>query len=128
MIRLGRRVLDDYISTCISTVEGPPQLQDHTEVGTKLLTRLNQKAPLPILEGFGLVSPLVIQALLARDHDLLNQFMYHQGAPLYAVNLCNFFRAQTVGDLGLIPDEAFLAVLDELLTSQGSILNARLRT
>ena len=125
---IGRRILDQYISACISTVEGLPQVQDHTEVGTKLLTSLDREAPLPILNGFGLVSPLIIQALLTRDDDLLTQFMYHQGAPLYAVNLCNFFRAHQLDQLGIIPDGVFLAVLDELLTSKGSILNARMRT
>jgi hypothetical protein len=60
-----------------------------------------------------------------RDDDLLAQFMGWQGAPLHAVNLCNFFRVRHANRDG-VPDDVFLAVLDKLVTSKGSILNAQI--
>jgi len=122
---LGRKFIDEYISACMTIVDGLSHVQDHTEVGTKFLTLRNRQCPIPILNGFGLVSPLVMRALVNGDDDLLAQFMGWQGAPLHAVNLCNFFRVRHANRDG-VPDDVFLAVLDKLVTSKGSILNAQI--
>lgn len=116
------RHLDDYIGACTSLVAGLARIRDHTEVGTKLLTSWDRERALPILKGFGLINPVIMQALLTSDTETLKLFMEWQHGPLYAANLCNFFRAGGGGDRG-IKDEVYSAVLDKLLEGEGSLLN-----
>lgn len=117
--------LDEYIDSCISIVRELPRVHDHTEVGTRFLTALHRRRPLPILPGFGLLCPAVMKALLQRDDALLNRFVEWQGGPLYAVNLCNFLRARQKGGPG-IGDEVYSAVIDILLEGQGYSLGTPL--
>ena len=86
------------------------------------LTSLDRQSALPILRGFGLISPVIMQALLASDKEVLKQFMTWHGGPLYGANLCNFFRAGTEGGHG-ITDEVYSAVLDKLMDCEGYVLN-----
>lgn len=118
----ARTHLDDYIAACTSIVAGLTHLRDHTEVGTKFLTSQHQQRSLPILRGFGLISPVVMQALLSSETEVLKLFMTWQGGPLHGANLCNFFRATTkVGPR--ITDEVYSAVLDKLMENEGCVLN-----
>lgn len=118
---VGRNYLTDYISTCLSTIRELPRVRDHTEVGTKLLTRRNCESQIPIIKGVGLLSPHVMKALLRSDKSLLNQFIAYQGSRLYAVNLCHFFRTQKGGHT--IADLTFSEVINILLQSKGSVFD-----
>jgi hypothetical protein len=119
---LARTHLDDYIAACTSIVAGLTRVRDHTEVGTKLLTSWDRQRPLPILRGFGIISPVIMQAILTSDTEALKLFMSWQDGPLHGANLCNFFRAAT--EFGpRIPDEVYAAVLDKLTESEGALLN-----
>jgi len=89
----GVQYLEDYISACVSIVARLPCILDHTEVGTKFLTARNRHSPLPVMSGFGTLSPVMLYALLQSDAEVLKSFMDYQTGPLYAVNLCNFFRS-----------------------------------
>jgi len=119
---VARTHLDDYIGACRSIVAGLTRVRDHTEVGTKFLTSRNRQRSLPILRGFGLISPVIMQALLTSDAEVLKLFMRWHDGPLHGANLCNFFRSETeVGPR--IPDEVYTAVLDKLTESEGNLLN-----
>jgi hypothetical protein len=106
--------LDEYIGACKSIVARSTKLWDHTEVGTKFLTSRDREQPLPILRGFGLFSPTILQALLDSDAEVLREFFKLQGDPLCAANLCNFLRAKRKDGPG-IPDETYSIVLDKLM-------------
>ena len=120
--RLASAHLDEYIKACTSIVAGLPSVEDHTEVGTRYLTTKDSQSPLPILKGFGLLSPAMIHALLLSDSGLLTRFMKAQGSPIYAANLCNFFRTARTG-FAQIPDSIYGAVVEQLIQNQGRVLN-----
>jgi hypothetical protein len=119
---VARAHLDDYIDACTSIVAGFTRVRDHTEVGTKFLTSRDRQRSLPVLAGFGLINPVIMQALLTSDIEVLKHFMTWQDGPLYGANLCNFFRPKTEGGPG-ISDEVYSAVLDKLMESEGYLLN-----
>jgi hypothetical protein len=112
--------LDEYIDACKSTVAGQVKLRDHTEVGTKFLTSRNRQQALPILRGFGLLSPTVQHALLESDAEILNQLVKLQDDTLCAVNLCNFLRAKRKEGVDYA-DETYSRVVDRLVEA-GSYL------
>jgi hypothetical protein len=64
----------------------------------------------------------MIYALLISDSGLLTRFMKAQGSPIYAVNLCNFFRTARTG-FAQIPDSIYGAVVEQLIQTQGRFLN-----
>jgi len=86
------------------------------------LTSRNRQHPLPILRGFGLLSPTVMKALLASNTKLLKLFMTLQGGPLHAANLCNFFRSKRESGFR-VTDDVYSAVLDRLMENEGYVLN-----
>jgi hypothetical protein len=106
--------LDEYICACKSIVAGLKELRDHTEVGTKFLTAQDREQPLPILRGFGLFSPTILQAFLDSDAEVLREFLKLQGDPICAANLCNFLRAKRKDGPG-VPDKTYSIVLDKLM-------------
>lgn len=118
----ARAHLNEYMNACLSIVANVPRIEDHTEVGTRYLTSMHSQSPLAILTGFGLLSPAMIYALLNSEHELLMQFMKSQGGPIYAANLCNFFRTVEAG-FARVPDSVYSAVVKQLIGTEGRILN-----
>jgi hypothetical protein len=111
--------LEEYIDACLSIMKALPQVEDHTEVGTKYLTARHRQSPLPILKGFGLLSPAIMEAVLQEDDATIARFVAAQGGPIYAANLCNFFRSPKEG-FSKVPDSTFSAVVQELIRTNGS--------
>lgn len=88
MFRKGNSFLDFYADTAqrlMSENRGtvPPQF-----IGPKLLTALHNVARLPVLESAGMLSPLVIKALLAGGGHALDLFVRQSPQPVAAANLC----------------------------------------
>jgi len=106
--------LNGYIARCKSTIAGLRTITDHTIVGTRLLTALNRKKPLPILPGFALFSPAILEAILESNRSLLMAFAKLHEGRIGAANLCNFLKQWNNG----INDEMASAVLARLAANQ----------
>lgn len=117
----GRAHLDGYIEDCLSILEATDKVRDHTLIGTRYLTAKNNQSGLPVLRGFGLLSPLVMRAIMNADDEVLACFGAHHGEPIYAANLCNFFRGS--GGSG-IADDIYSAVVDALTQTAGRCLSS----
>ena len=114
--------LNEYIDHCLSTVEQTREIGDHTLIGTQYLTAQGFNR-LPLLPGFGLLSPTIMSAVLTGDNEVLARFAQQHGAPICAANLCNFFRSKSaLADR--IEDDVFAAVVDKLIETSGRCLLA----
>jgi len=121
----GLSHLNEYIDHCLSTVEQTQKIADHTLIGTRHLTAQGF-ANLPVLPGFGLLSPTVMNAILTGDDEVLSRFAQQHAGPVCAANLCNFFRSRSAF-ADRIEDDVYSAVVDKLLQTSGECLvSARL--
>jgi hypothetical protein len=117
----GLAHLNGYIDDCLTLLQETDKVRDHTLIGTRYLTARNSQTPLPVLLGFGLLSPLVMRAILTPDSEVLAYFGEQHGDPIYAANLCNFFRGTGVNHSG-IADDIYTAVVNALLADGGAML------
>jgi hypothetical protein len=113
--------LDEYIFACTSNVSRLSSLWDNAEVGTKLLTVAHRRQHFQILSAVGLLTPLVMDAILREDNETLTYFKVWHNGPIGAGNLCNSLRGGE--KLGRIPDEKYSATVDKLLRDHGGILS-----
>jgi hypothetical protein len=118
----GLNHLNEYIDDCLSLLKRTQKVRDHTLIGTRYLTAKGF-ASLPILPGFGLLSPTVMNAILTGDNEVLARFVQQHGEPIGAANLCNFFRSTSATGHG-INDSVYSAVMDKLLETSGQCLIA----
>lgn len=116
----GLHHLNEYIDDCLSILEQTQKVRDHTLIGTRYLTAKGF-ARLPILPGFGLLSPTVMNAILSGDNEVLARFAQQHGDPICAANLCNFFRSTSATGNG-ISDGIYSEVMDKLLETSGQCL------
>jgi hypothetical protein len=114
--------LNQYIDHCLSTVEQTEKIADHTLIGTRHLTAQGFTR-LPVLPGFGLLSPTVMNAILTGDNEVLARFTQQHDGPICAANLCNFFRSKNAF-ADRIEDKVYSAVMDKLLETSGQCLMA----
>jgi hypothetical protein len=119
----GLAHLNGYIDDCLKLLQETDRVRDHTLIGTRYLSARNSKSPLPVLLGFGLLSPLVVRAILTSDSEVLAYFGEQHGDPIYAANLCNFFRGTGANKSG-IADDTYTAVVNALLADGGAMLEA----
>jgi hypothetical protein len=117
----GLAHLNEYIDHCLSTVEQTRKIADHTLIGTRHLTAQGFTR-LPVLPGFGLLSPAVMNAILTGDNEVLARFAQQHDGPVCAANLCNFFRSKSAL-AERIGDDVFSAVVDKLLETSGQCLD-----
>jgi hypothetical protein len=117
---LGRANLEEYIAACLSIMQASASVRDHTLVGTKYLTSLNNQSRLPILQGFGILSPTMMRAVLSADSETLKRFKELHDGPIYGANLCNFFRDTSRRG---IADTAYSDVVQVLMQTEGRLLN-----
>jgi len=88
MFRRGNHFLDFYADTAerlLSQNQGsmPPQF-----IGPKLLTALHNTAMLPVMETAGMLSPLVINAIVQGGGAALDLFRQRSPQPIAGANLC----------------------------------------
>jgi len=114
--------LENYIANCNSIVKQLPILRDNLEVGTRYLTNLHRLQRLPLIDHVGLISRLLMEAILRQDTGTLRLFMERTGGPLYAANLCNYFRTRA-SDPRVI-DDKYRAVFRTLVDRGDEILNS----
>ena len=118
----GLAHLDEYIDHCLSTVEQTQKIGDHTLIGTRHLTAQGFSR-LPVMPGFGLLSPTVMNAILTGDNEVLARLAQQHGDPICAANLCNFFRSRNAF-AERIGDDVFAAVVARLIETSGQCLIA----
>lgn len=118
----GRAILDAYCGACLRIVKDLRSMDDHCAVGTRLLTVLHRRCPLPLLPHAGLLSPLVMDAIVTKDDQVIAEVMRRYGTEMYALNLCNYFRETEPQSHG-ISDGLYEEVIAKLLQGGGSILN-----
>lgn len=123
----GLNHLNGYIDNCLSIMKQTQKIRDHTLIGTQYLTAIGF-ARLPILPGFGLLSPAVMNAVLTGDHEVLARFAQQHEDVICAANLCNFFRSTSGTDKG-IEDRVYSAVVKKLIETSGQcLLGARMNS
>lgn len=88
MFQQENNFLDFYTDTALRLVEQsngavPPQF-----VGPKLLTALHNIASLPVLESAGMLSPMVIKAIIKGEGRALELFKQQSPQEISAANLC----------------------------------------
>lgn len=113
MFRQGDSFLDFYTDTAMRLLtlnQGavPPQF-----LGPKLLTALHNVARLPVMESAGMLSPLVIEALLTGKGPALDLFVAQSPQPVAAANLC----ASSCGR-GEVSGDAMAHLIAKLLDDQ----------
>jgi hypothetical protein len=92
-------------------------------IGTRLLTSLQTLHFFPLVRDVGMLSPLVMAALMTADAAVLGEYMRRVGGSLSAANLCSSFSGQV--SRGVEMNEAlYEKVLDLLLSTRGACLNA----
>jgi hypothetical protein len=92
-------------------------------IGTRLLTSLQTLHFFPLVRDVGMLSPLVMAALMTDDSAVLSEYMRRVGGSLSAANLCSSFGGQV--SRGVEMNEAlYEKVLDLLLSTRGACLNA----
>ena len=88
----------------------PPQF-----IGPKLLTALHNIVQCPVQENAGMLSPWVINDILAGGGPALNLFRNQSPQPLAGANLCS-----SLSNNDVLPDRALEKIVAQLL-SQGNI-------
>jgi hypothetical protein len=63
-----------------------------------------------------------MRAILDQNREVLEYFIGQHGEPIYAANLCNFFRATTQNHSG-IDDITYSTVVETLMRTSGRCLN-----
>lgn len=117
----GLRHLNRYIDDCLTIVRSQVSIHDHTLIGTRYLTEKDSQKRLPTLQGFGLLSPLILHAVISRDRDVLAAFAKEHEAPLRAANLCNWFRAGSNNQEAL-SDTVYAECVNSLVQTNGQCL------
>ncbi len=118
----GNPFLDFYIHACEGVVRRAAGAVGKLDVGTQLLTHLQQAMPLPLLGSVALLSPPVLRDLAEGGGPLVRLYRDRFGGPARAVNLCASLRGQEVGGVRL-DDALFEATLDLLVATRGEALN-----
>jgi hypothetical protein len=113
--------LDFYIAACHTIVRQAEKLDTHL-VGTRFLTTLSTVLPMQLVEGAGMLSPVLMQSILQNRHEPLRVFQKLTGSPLSAANLCASFRNRVVDGVTL-NDSFYESVMDSLLESRGAIIS-----
>jgi hypothetical protein len=119
----GIAQLERYIAECERTIRELEQPRDHLEVGPRLLTEWDRSERLPVIRNVGLLSPVLIRAILEDNVEHLRSFMHRHAEPLYALNLCNHFRTAGESKVKAIRDEVYSSVIGKLRENEGFVLN-----
>jgi hypothetical protein len=112
----GTPFLDFYIDACrriIARAERPHTL----ELGTRLLTVLQQGFPLPLLPNIGMFSPLILADLAYGTSHLLPTYLHAVDTPLVAANCCASLRDQHHQGI-VLTDEVYAAAVERCLETK----------
>ncbi len=119
--REGVGHLDAYIHQCLTLVRATESLASALMVGTEVLTRSFQHAE--TIDSVGMLSPVLLQAVLREELDVIARYSAWQGAPVFAANLCNNYRSG-FGEVAGLFDYLLEEAVAELLETQGGLLAA----
>lgn len=109
------------LNTSIKLVERGP-IRDHLEVGTRLLTWLDDRQRLSVISNVGLLGPIALTAIQANDRVTLKFLTDAYGHSLYAANLCHYFRDN--GDQSKrFDDDVYCSIVHKLLATSGTMLS-----
>lgn len=111
--------LDSYIDYCYSTIQGLSEIRDGLEVGTRYLSAVHSAKALIL--NVGLINPVIMQAILEEDEDLLARYVEWQGSCVYAANLCHSIR-RFFGPMPGLYDCLCNAIVEKLVANQGGVL------
>jgi hypothetical protein len=111
--------LESYIDHCYSTIRELPEIRDGLEVGTRYLSATHSSKALIL--NVGLINPVIMQAILEDDEDLLARYIEWQGSYVYAANLCHSIR-RFFGPMPGLYDCLCNAVVEKLIANQGGVL------
>ena len=115
----GLSHLDEYIQHCLTLVRGSGHMTSALTVGTDVLTRSFPHGG--NIDCIGMLSPVLLQAVLREERDVIARYAAWQGAPVFAVNLCNNYRTG-FGEVAGLFDYLVEEAVAELLETQGGLL------
>lgn len=119
--RRGNAQLDFLIDAC-ERIARHSQALHKLDLGTRLLSRLNELVPLPLLDHVGMFSPLIMASIARGLESCLQAYARHLPAQLACANLCMSFQGMRIAELQV--DEALShLVIDRCLQTRGSIVN-----
>jgi hypothetical protein len=114
--------LDFYIETCQSVIKSKKGKIPPSEVGTRLLTRLYEEFHFSLIRNVGLLSPLVLDAIVTGTRPILRKYVERFDSPMHAANLTLSYR--DVNFQGVVMDDkSFNEIVESLLRKKGEVLN-----
>lgn len=118
----GLSHLEQYISRCFEVVQATSDtINDHC-VGTDLLTA--EQSSRAQIATVGMVSPMLMEAIIEDNVRILHQYTTWQGSPIYAANLCNAIR-RSFGKFPKLFDQLSMNVVQRLRSGKpGDLLSA----
>ncbi len=117
--------LNEYIARCMALVAALPAVSNSLMVGTDVLT--SPFSGQDRIENVGIVSPMLLQAILRDENEVLRHYVSWHGCPVYAANLCNVYRLlyEAPGLFDYLLEQA----IAKLLATRGGLLGEdRLRS
>ena len=115
--RAGSPLLTWYIDACADAPRDG--FLSKLALGPDLLKVRHRASPLPTISSIPTLSPLLIQALLRDDEELLRAFSKLWGAPIAGVHLCSSVGDWSLGPGTIAPDlvNAVITKLQNTLSS-----------
>ena len=116
------QVLDFYIHATKSIVKNQTGRLSRLAVSTKFLSKLYEIMELPLFMHMGLFSPLIMQAIVEDQTDIIQLYTKALQSPIYAANLCLSFRDRFYKGI-MVTDKLFEETIDKLIQTKGEMIN-----
>jgi hypothetical protein len=122
MVVKDPRFLERYREACLRIARRCDSPLGKSLVGTRYLTNLQRRRPMPLVRNAGNFSPQVTRAVLRGERPVLDVYRAALGEPLFAANLCASY--ENVDYFGTsIATADYERLVDRLLDSTGSVLS-----
>ncbi len=121
--------LDLYLEICLNRLLSLPiGAVPRTALGPELLSEIEKKKPLDILEGIGLFTLAIMRQIAAGGGPLTILSERLSSRPLGAANLCNFLRNATLPAHRASFDALYDRGVERLIKTEGRVLTPTEKT
>lgn len=118
-------LLPFYLEACQQRIRWAGSPVPKLALGTAFLTPLHRLAGLSLIPHVGLISPLLGDAVLRGNGQVLDQYVERFGQTHHAVNLCASLQSTTLDGV-VVSEDYFERISERLLQGGGWVLNQRL--
>ncbi len=116
------QILDFYIHATKSIVKNQTGRLSKLAVSTKFLSKLHEMMKLPLFLNMGLFSPILMQAIVEDQTEIIQLYTKALQSPIYAANLCLSFRDKSYKGM-MVTDKLFAETIDKLIQTKGEMIN-----